>query len=254
MTSAPARAGAGVQADPASRSVLERRRQRRRPEQRRRARRHRRTVVVGRTGLHEAPRVLPGHDHLRAQARPDDERHRARLRRHARQDQHLLGQLFRLPLRLQRRPLDQSPDRGLSRQGDVLVREPEGRRGALAAPHRLRADRQRVADLRGSHGRRQAGARVHHQGPLRLRRTRLVRPRRSRGGSRPSRPTTSTATSPMAWGSATSTATGAWICSRRTAGGSSRPHSPAIRSGGSTRSRWARAARRCTPTTSTATA
>ncbi len=106
-------AGAGLQADPAARSVLERGRQRRRPEQRRRRRRHRRAVVVGRTGLHHAPRVLPGPDHLPAHGRPDA-RHRARFRRRARHREHLLGQLLRLPLRLQRRPLDRPPGRRAS--------------------------------------------------------------------------------------------------------------------------------------------
>ena len=181
-------------------------------------------------------------------------RHRARLRRHARHGEHLLGQLLRLPLRLQRRPLDRHPDRRLPRQGDVLVREPEGRRGALAAPHRLRADRQRVADLRGPHGRRQARARLHHQGPLRLRRTRLVGPVEAVDVPRHHARQQVRQLHPRPGRRRRQRRRARWTCSRRTAGGSSRPRSPAIRSGGSTRSRSGEAARRCTPTTSTATA
>ena len=253
----PAGRGAGaahLHACPAARPVLERGRDVRRSEQRRRQRHRRRPLVVGRSVVLDEARVLPGDDDLRAQARADDDGDGAGIRRRPRQGEQVLQQLLRLGLRLQRRRLERHPGRRLPRHGHVLVREPEGQGRALDAAQDLRADRQRVADVRRPDRRRQAGARLHHQGPVRLRDAGLEQADGSRGRSTRSRPTTSTATSRTAWASATSTATAGSICSRRTAGGSSRRRSPAIRSGSSTPSRSATAARRCTPTTSTATA
>ena len=57
---------------------------------------------------------------------------------------------------------------------------PRGDGRPLDAAQGLRADRQRVADFRRPHRRRQAGAGLHHQGAVRVRQPRLGRIRRSR--------------------------------------------------------------------------
>ncbi len=72
-------------------------------------------VVVGGAGLHEAPRVLSGPDDVPVEARPDDDRHRAGLRRRARPGEQVLRQLLRVGARLQQGRLERHPDRRVSR-------------------------------------------------------------------------------------------------------------------------------------------
>ena len=118
----------------------------------------------------------PGDDDVPVEARADDDGHGARLRGHARQGEQVLGQLLRLGPRLQQGRLERHPHhrlpRARTRRGSRI---PKGKDGALDAPQGLRSDGQRVADLRRSHRRRQAGARLHHEGPVRLRRAGLER-------------------------------------------------------------------------------
>ena len=75
------------------------------------------------------------------------------------------------------------------------------------------------------------------------------------GSSIPSRPrTAATSATRTAWAWATSTATAAWTSSRPAAGGNSRPSSSRASRGSSIPSSSPRPARRCSSTTSTATA
>ena len=115
---------------------------------------------------------------------------------------------------------------GFPGTGHLVVRESEGQRGPLDAAQDLRPDRQRVADVHRSDWRRQAGAGLHHQGPVRLRPAGLERSGEAVDVPSRSRRTTSTATSRTAWALAMSTATAGSICWRRTAGGNSRRRSP----------------------------
>ena len=158
------------------RSVLERRRRLRRSEQRRRQRHHLRSVVVGRAGVQDAPRVLPGDDDLPVEARADDERSPCRDSK-GRSARRTSTRTTSLSL---------SYDFNHDKWNDILIigfpgqdtswfENPKGKDGHWVAPQDLRSDRQRVADVCRPDRRREARAGVHHQGAVRLRRAGLER-------------------------------------------------------------------------------
>ena len=83
-------------------------------------------------GLPEAPRVLSGSDDLPVEARADDDRDGARLRRRARQREQVFRQLLRLDLRLQPRRLERHPRSSAFPGTDTSWFEnPKGSRAAL---------------------------------------------------------------------------------------------------------------------------
>ena len=87
----------------------------------------------------------------------------------------VLRQLLCLDLRFQQGQVERHPRHRFPRTGHVLVRESKGEGRPLDAAQDIRSDRQRVADVHRSDRRWPARARVHHQGPVWLRDTRLER-------------------------------------------------------------------------------
>ena len=199
--------------------------------------------VVSGPYWYAGPKFTERHEYLRAEA----------VRHHR-----LLGQLLRVHARRERRRLDRHPHHRLPRRGVVVVRQSAGQAGALGAARRCYAgDGQRVADVHRRDRRRPAGTRLQHRRASSA--TPRFRPtiRRSRGRFTPISPKTRLpAVHARPGRRRRERRRPQRRAGERTAGGSSRRPIRRPRSGTfhDVPVSPTAAARRCSPTTSTATA